>query len=187
MPAACHVQRPERRVLQGHIAYGKVFDCFKQHHARAECLAEFRAFVEAVVHILVQKHLVALTVDRAHAADGHIFGVGCTQKEAALPAIGSIVRVHAVSPLGEQFDIYRVQAADKDRAAFQVKFHIIFQQYRPTQILPGRNDDTPAACRRGRIHSVLNSSCAVCPSVRHRTAGKNVVFHCSAPPGRNSA
>lgn len=66
------------------------------------------------------------------------FGVGCTQKEAALPAIGRIVRVHAVSPLGERFDIYRVQAADKDRAAFQVKFHIIFQQYRPTQILPGR-------------------------------------------------
>ncbi len=97
----------------------------------------------------------------------HIFGVGCTQKEAALPAIGSIVRVHAVPPLGERFDIYRVQAADKDRAAFQVKFHIIFQQYRPTQILPGRDDDTPAACRRGRIHSVLDSSCAVCPSVRH--------------------
>lgn len=100
MPAARHVQRPERRVLQGHIAYGKVFDCLKQHHARAERLAEFRAFVEAVVHILVQKHLVALTVDRAHAADGHIFGVAGPQKEAALPAVGGVVRSVPSPPCG---------------------------------------------------------------------------------------
>ena len=181
------MQCPKSGIFQRYIAHGKVFHIFKQHHARAERFAGFGAFMETVIFVFVQKHLVALAVNRTHTADGHIFGMGCTQKEAALPTIGSIVRVHAVSPLGERFDIYRVQAADKDRAAFQVKFHIIFQQYRPTQILPGRDDDTPAACRRGRIHSVLDSSCAVCPSVRHRTAGKNVVFHCSAPSGRNSA
>ena len=124
------MQRPERRVLQGHIAHGKVFDCLKQHHARAERLAEFRAFVEAVVHILVQKHLVALTVDRAHAADGHILGVAGPQKEAALPAVGGVVGVGAVSALGERHDVVGVQAADKHRAAFQMQLHVVLQQHR---------------------------------------------------------
>ena len=57
MPAAAMCSVQNAAYLQGHIAHGKVFDCLKQHHARAECLAEFRAFVEAVVHILVQNTL----------------------------------------------------------------------------------------------------------------------------------
>lgn len=118
------MQCPKSGIFQRYIAHGKVFHIFKQHHARAERFAGFGTFT---LSAFVQKHLVALAVNRTHTADGHIFGVGCTQKEAALPAIGSIVRVHAVSPLGEWFDIYRVQAADKNRAAFQVKFHIIFR------------------------------------------------------------
>ena len=130
MPAARHVQRPERRVLQGHIAHGKVFDCLKQHHARAEYIAELRTFVESVVHILVQKHLVALPVDRAHAADGHVFGVAGAQKEAALPAVGGVVGVGAVPALGERHDVVGVQAADKHRAAFQMQLHVVLQQHR---------------------------------------------------------
>ena len=167
MPAARHVQRPERRVLQGHIAHGKVFDCLKQHHARAERLAEFRAFVEAVVHILVQKHLVALTVDRAHAADGHILGVAGPQKEAALPAVGGVVGVGAVPALRERGNIGGVQAADKHRAALQMQLHIVLQQHGAAQKAPGRHDNAPAARRCGRLDRLLDGCRAVGHTVCH--------------------
>ena len=130
MPAARHVQRPERRVLQGHIAHGKIFDCLKQHHARAEYVVEFRAFVESVVCILVQKHLITLTVNCTHPADGHVFGVAGPQKEAAFPAVGGVVRVGAVPALRERGNIGGVQAADKHRAALQMQLHIVLQQHR---------------------------------------------------------
>ena len=130
MPAARHVQRPERRVLQGHIAHGKIFDCLKQHHARAEYVAEFRAFVESVVCILVQKHLITLTVNRTHPADGHVFGVAGTQKETALPAVGGVIGVGAVPALRERNDVVGVQAADKHSAAFQMQLHVVLQQHR---------------------------------------------------------
>jgi len=125
--------------------------------------------MKAAVHILVQKDLVALPINRAHAADGDIAHMGGPQKKAALPAVRGIVRVGTVPALREGQNLRGVQAADEHGTAFQMQLHIAFQQHRAAEEPPRRHYHAPAARGAGRVHGLLDSCRAVGHTVCHGT------------------